>query len=1677
MKKFVSIMLLLLSCFLAKAQYNNEWIDYNKSYYKFAVAKDGVFRIAQSALQAIGLGNTPAEQFQLWRNGVQVPVYTSVATGALGSGGYIEFWGQMNDGVPDKRLYRDINYQLSDKWSLETDTASYFLTVNTGASNARLETTNNDVAGSALSPDAYFTYTYSKSFKDRINSGYAGIVGEYVYSSVYDKGEGYTSNDIYPGGGLSETVNNLYPYAGGPDGYFFVSGFGNANNPRTLRARVNNTQLVDDAMDSFNDLKQQVPLAAALLSTGSATVQLINTSANPNDRMVIGKYEITYSRQFNFGGASNFVFELAANNDGNLLRISNFSYGSSTPVLYDLTNFKRYVANTSESGFLKFALLPSAQRRKLVLVSEETSNITNVISFRIRNFINYAQLVNQGDYLIISNTLLYAGANGNPVESYRQYRSSSLGGGYNVKIYDIDQLTDQFAFGIKRHPFSIKNFVKYANSSFQIKPRAIFLIGKGVSYPQARQNESNPLLERMNLVPPFGYPASDNLLASIDNETISAIPIGRLSAVTPNEVEIYLEKVKEYESVGVNAPHTVAGRGWMKNIVHAIGGGDADLSVQIGGYMNQMKRTIEDSLYGGNVKSFAKTTAVASQLTNEGLKNLFSDGIGILNYFGHSSASNIEFNIEEPNLYQNQGKYPLFLVNGCLAGDIFNFDVNRFNAVNTLSEKYIMANQRGAIGFVASSHFGIVNYLNTYLNGMYKAIAVKEYGRPVGKVLEESFRYLLANWTGDYFARLHAEEITLHGDPVVALYSQPLPDYVIEDHDVQIPPVVTVADNSFNLRFRFFNIGMASSDSITVEVKRQLPQGSHAVISSQRIAGTRFSDSIFLSIPINPALEKGENKIIITLDINNERDEISETNNSITKSFVIIEDETTPIYPYRYSIVNRSNITFYASTSNPIAVQKNYVMEVDTTASFNSSAKKSITQNSKGGLIEFNPSFVFTDSTVYYWRVSPVPQNNEGYYWSASSFVYINGSTEGFNQSHYFQHLGSEGEGISLSDNRVWNFGTIINSLFIRNAVYPTASDNEASYLNSINNKDILGAGCYYDELIFHVIDPVTFKPWKNDFSGSSGLYNSLIAACGGNKGHNFEYLISSSASRKHVMEFMDIIPDGYYVIVRTNSNPTTNTYANAWKADTTLHGSGNSLYHKFINQGFTQLDSFNRPRAWSFVYKKNDANVFVPIQQFSNNQYDLITMSVDCPSPDSVGYITSPRLGPAKEWNKFLWDGFYSETPSKDNASVDVIGFRADNSSSVLFSVNASTKSVDVSSIDAAEFPYVQLKMKNIDTVKATPYQLKFWRLNYKPFPEGAVAPNIYFESKDTVEIGAQVKFGVAFKNISQENFDSLKFKLVVIDKNNVQHELPYPRQKPLVSGDTVKIEYVIDSKAYPGLNTVMMNFNPDNDQPEQYLLNNFLYKTLFVKPDTYNPLLDVTFDGVHILNNDIVSAKPHIFITLKDDSKYMLIDDTSLIKVQVKYPDGRYKVFSFNTDTLRFFPPTPNAGAGNNTGTIDFNPDFLDDGDYVLIVSGRDKSGNAAGQTEYKVNFKVINKPMISNLFNYPNPFTTSTAFVFTVTGSEIPQNLRIQILTITGKIVREITKDELGPIHIGRNITEFKWDGTDQYGQRLANGVYLYRVITNLNGKSLDKYKSEGDNTDQYFNKGYGKMYLMR
>ena len=94
-----------------------------------------------------------------------------------------------------------------------------------------------------------------------------------------------------------------------------------------------------------------------------------------------------------------------------------------------------------------------------------------------------------------------------------------------------------------------------------------------------------------------------------------------------------------------------------------------------------------------------------------------------MTYFGHSGSTTLGYNLDNPQAYSNKGKYPLFIALGCNAGDFFNFNTKRFIADETLSEMYVLAENRGTIGFIASTHFGIVHYLDVWNTQAYKALA------------------------------------------------------------------------------------------------------------------------------------------------------------------------------------------------------------------------------------------------------------------------------------------------------------------------------------------------------------------------------------------------------------------------------------------------------------------------------------------------------------------------------------------------------------------------------------------------------------------------------------------------------------------------------------------------------------------------------------------------------------------------------------------------------------------------------------------------------------------------------------------------------------------------------------------------------------------------------------------
>jgi len=75
------------------------------------------------------------------------------------------------------------------------------------------------------------------------------------------------------------------------------------------------------------------------------------------------------------------------------------------------------------------------------------------------------------------------------------------------------------------------------------------------------------------------------------------------------------------------------------------------------------------------------------------------------------------------------------------------------------------------------------------------------------------------------------------------------------------------------------------------------------------------------------------------------------------------------------------------------------------------------------------------------------------------------------------------------------------------------------------------------------------------------------------------------------------------------------------------------------------------------------------------------------------------------------------------------------------------------------------------------------------------------------------------------------------------------------------------------------------------------------------------------------------------------------------------------------------------------------------------------------------------LRDVMNYPNPMRQETRFVFrTNLGGGQGQ---VQVYTVSGRLVAVV------PFVVSSADVVVPWDGFDREGDRIANGVYLYRV----------------------------------
>ncbi|MBI5914041.1 MAG: hypothetical protein HY842_01585, partial [Bacteroidetes bacterium] len=704
---------ILIPCFLflfighlAQAQiingqdtlYGNEWINFDQSYFKILVAEDGIYRVSQQVLTDanLPLGQVNGSQFQLFHNGEEVPLYLTT-DGQLGSADYLEFFGKKNTSELDRYLFKDPDAEMMNPlYSLFTDTAAYFLTWKLGGGNLRYETIANDLTN-LPGEEAYFigelALNYFSNFQKQRNS-------QGISSSDYGLSEGYATNfanvQNFP-------IAPTSVYTGGPDAQLSIRYSGNLGQHQQ-NILLNDQLLTTDEFYDFQvrQLNLDVPNTTLV---GAMTLKFQGTVSN-TDNQRVANIILKYPRQFDFGNQTAFFFEMSPASGVRYLEIQNFNASNGIPILYDVANGQRLVA-TYENNLVKIALPPSMADRKLVLVNNN-SGIKSVTALQPINFIDYGAM--DAAYIILSNPKLYNDGNGNNyVQQYADYRSSATGGSFETVVVDVQQVYDQFGWGLNRHALSVRDFGHFVKKHW-VDVKYFFVMGKGREYPNVRTQAQ--LISTSNstyFVPTFGMPGSDNLLLAGADGFTPIIPIGRIAASTTEDIRIYLQKVKEFEA-NHDLPQTIADRAWMKNILHLGGGNGASASEQalIRSYLENMAEISKNRKMGTSTKAFYKTsTDPIQQPQTEDIFDYINNGVSQITFFGHSAVGVFDFSIDFPENYKNKGKYPWMISLGCYAGNIHTSSVG-------IGERFVLLEDGGSIAFTATAGQGYISSLNTF---------------------------------------------------------------------------------------------------------------------------------------------------------------------------------------------------------------------------------------------------------------------------------------------------------------------------------------------------------------------------------------------------------------------------------------------------------------------------------------------------------------------------------------------------------------------------------------------------------------------------------------------------------------------------------------------------------------------------------------------------------------------------------------------------------------------------------------------------------------------------------------------------------------------------------------------------------------------------------------------------
>jgi len=204
----------------------------------------------------------------------------------------------------------------------------------------------------------------------------------------------------------------------------------------------------------------------------------------------------------------------------------------------------------------------------------------------------------------------------------------------------------------------------------------------------------------------------------------------------------------------------------------------------------------------------------------------------------------------------------------------------------------------------------------------------------------------------------------------------------------------------------------------------------------------------------------------------------------------------------------------------------------------------------------------------------------------------------------------------------------------------------------------------------------------------------------------------------------------------------------------------------------------------------------------------------------------------------------------------------------------------------------------------------------------------------------------------------------------------------------------------------------------------------------DTQGPEIEVYMNDTTFAFGGITNPNPILLVKLRDDNGINVVGNSighDLTAVLDESTQNTLQLNDFYESALDDY----------TKGTVRFPLFDIVPGRHQVRVRAWDvANNNSEAYTEFVVAESA--ELALDHVLNYPNPFTTNTNFQFEHNFADQLLDIQVSIYTVSGRLVKTIEEQIISS---GFRITNVNWDGTDDFGDRLAKGVYLYKVKVGL------------------------------